>query len=233
MREELMINEIFHSIQGESTWAGVACTFIRLTGCHLRCGYCDTEYAFHEGRKMSLGEIMEKIHGFGCRVVEVTGGEPLLQKPVHSLMKQLCDERYTVLLETSGSLDIQSCDSRIIRIMDIKTPGSGEEKSNRWENFNHLNHNDEIKLVLTDMRDYQWSRQIIQQYNLVEKVKAVLLSAVNQVSPGKELAGAQGFSPRTLADRMLADQRAGLLPGKVRFQMQLHKLIWDPTARGV
>ena len=234
----LMINEIFHSIQGESTWAGLACTFVRLTGCHLRCGYCDTEYAFHEGERMTIDAILERVaahhpppHRGGSRggeaLVEITGGEPLLQPNVHALMARLCDLGYTVLLETSGACDIGVCDRRVIRIMDLKTPGSGEADRNDWANIDRLNQRDEVKLVLTDRADYDWARDVIGRYDLPGRVNAVLLSAVHEIAPGEELPGSRGLPLGTLAEWVLAD---GL---NVRIQTQLHKMIWDPTTRGV
>jgi len=229
MREMLRINEIFYSIQGESTWSGLPCVFVRLTGCHLRCGYCDTEYAFHEGTHRSLGEIVEQVRQIAphCRLAEMTGGEPLLQPNVHPLMARLCDLGYTVLLETSGACDITRCDPRVIRIMDLKTPGSGECGRNLWSNLDHLAPRDEVKFVLTGRDDYLWARDAIARYELPRRVNAVLLSAVHETPPGRELAGSTGLSLRELAEWVLADGLA------VRIQTQLHKLIWDPLTRGV
>lgn len=227
MNQTLKINEIFHSIQGESTWAGLPCTFIRLTGCHLRCHYCDTEYAFHEGRQMTLEAILAEVNRYGGTLVEVTGGEPLLQANVHPLMSRLCDGGRTVLIETSGACDISTCDPRVIRIMDLKTPGSGAMDRNLWNNIDHLRFRDEVKFVLTDRTDYEWSREVIARYDLPAKVHAVLMGAAAEMAPGREIAGMAGLSLRELAEWILADR----LP--VRLQMQLHKLIWDPMARGV
>ena len=227
----LKINEIFFSIQGESTWAGLPCVFVRLTGCHLRCGYCDTEYAFHEGQRRSIDDVIAEVERIApqCRLVEVTGGEPLLQKGVHELMSRLADAGYTVLIETSGACDISACDPRIIRIMDLKTPGSGECERNLWSNIAHLNRRDEVKFVLTGREDYEWARQEIAEHDLASRVNAVLMSAVHEVTPpaGSELAGCSGLGMRDLAEWVLADG----LP--VRLQTQLHKIIWDPQARGV
>lgn len=225
----LMINEIFYSIQGESTWAGLRCVFVRLMGCHLRCGYCDTEYAFYEGVKRSLDEIVAEVRriGGGCGLVEVTGGEPLLQPNVHPLMTRLCDLGYTVLLETSGACDISACDPRVVRIMDLKTPGSGECERNFWPNVEHLTRRDEVKFVLTSREDYEWACDVIRRHDLPGRVNAVLLSAVHEVPGGKELPGATGLSIRDLAEWVLRD---GL---NVRLQTQLHKLIWEPSTRGV
>ncbi|MEM9916206.1 MAG: 7-carboxy-7-deazaguanine synthase QueE [Planctomycetota bacterium] len=257
--QTLLINEIFYSVQGESTYAGLPCVFVRLRGCHLRCAYCDTEYAFHEGEKRSLTQIIEEVERCvtdydppsdgmeslvqyipnelatpdksisqtTCDLVEITGGEPLLQRNVHPLMTALCDAGKTVLIETSGACDISTCDPRVIRIMDLKTPGSGEAHRNLWANVDHLNERDEVKFVLTSRGDYDWMVQQLETHRLHERVKAVLVSAVNHVAPGKEIAGCLGLSITELAEWVLGDR----LP--VRVQTQLHKLIWDPMARGV
>ena len=227
--QKLRINEIFFSVQGESTWAGLPCVFIRLRGCHLRCNYCDTEYAFHEGEPWTIGRILDEVDRIAphCELIEVTGGEPLLQKQVHPLMTALCDAGKTVLIETSGACDISVCDPRVIRIMDLKTPGSGESHRNLWSNLEHLNDRDELKFVLTSREDYEWMRQTVREHRLHEKVKSVLVSAVHEVQPGLEIAGCPGLVLRDLVEWVLADG----LP--VRVQTQLHKLIWDPAARGV
>lgn len=227
MTATLKVNEVFHSIQGESTWAGLPCVFIRLTGCHLRCHYCDTEYAFHEGTKRTLDDLVTEALGFGTPLVEVTGGEPLLQPNVHPLMTRLCDAGKTVLLETSGACDIAPCDPRVIRIMDLKTPGSGESERNLWSNIDHLTRQDEVKFVLCDRADYDWARDVIQRHRLHERVRSILFSAVAPIRPGLEIAGTSGLPLRDLAEWVLADR----LP--VRLQTQLHKLIWDPLTRGV
>jgi len=227
MPQTLMINEIFHSIQGESTWAGSRCTFVRLTGCHLRCHYCDTEYAFHEGERITLEEIIGQVKKNGCDLVEVTGGEPLLQPGVHPLMTRLCDEGFTVLIETSGACDISKCDPRVIRIMDFKTPDSGEADRNLWDNVAYLNKRDELKFVLCSRNDYDWMKRVLNEHDLVAKVNAILVGAVHEMPAGKELPGCDGLSLRDLAEWLLEDR----LP--VRMQTQLHKLIWDPAARGV
>jgi len=225
----LMINEVFHSIQGESTWAGRPCVFVRLTGCHLRCDYCDTAYAFHEGSRRTVADVIDEVEsiGRGCRLVQVTGGEPLLQGDVHALMAQLCNRGCTVLVETSGSCDIRNCDPRVIRIMDLKTPGSGECERILWPNLDHLTERDEVKFVLADRADYEWSRDVIQRHGLTERTGAVLLSAVHQTPAGAELPGSTGLELQEVADWALAD---GL---NVVLQAQLHKLIWGPTVRGV
>lgn len=227
MTPTLMINEIFHSIQGESTWAGLRCVFVRLTGCHLRCVYCDTEYAFHEGKRRSLDDIVAEVQSHGCDLVEVTGGEPLLQPNVHPLMSRLCDIGKTVLLETSGACDIATCDPRVHRIVDLKTPGSGEVARNLWSNIDHLTDRDELKVVIGSRADYDWAREVILKHGLHERVRAVLLGAVHEMPRGLELAGCPGLPLRTLTDWVLTDR----LP--VRLQTQLHKLIWDPATRGV
>jgi len=225
----LLINEIFHSIQGESTWAGLPCAFVRLTGCHLRCAYCDTEYAFYEGKKWEVNAVLAEVErvGGGCRLVEVTGGEPLLQPDVYELMRRLCDAGKTVLVETDGACDISKCDARVIRIMDIKTPGSGEAERNRWENIEALTKRDEVKFVVCSREDYDWSREVIVKHRLHTRVNAVLMGAAAPMAATSEIAGAQGLPMRELAEWVLADH----LP--VRLQTQLHKLIWDPFARGV
>lgn len=225
----MRINEIFYSIQGESTWAGLPCVFIRLTGCHLRCAYCDTEYAFREGRRMSVDDVLAQAKSLGgdCELYELTGGEPLLQSNVHPLMSQLCEAGKTVLIETSGACDIAKCDPRVIRIMDIKTPGSGEADRNNWDNIAQLTLKDEVKFVLTSREDYVWMREMLHEHRLHERVRAVLVSAAAEMKPGLEIAGTPGLPLRDLAEWILADH----LP--VRLQTQLHKLIWDPMARGV
>ncbi len=228
----LKINEIFYSVQGESTFAGRPCVFVRLRGCHLRCHYCDTEYAFHEGGAMTIDAIMAEGQRLGgaCDLWEITGGEPLLQKHVHPLMTALCDQGKTVLIETSGACEISVCDPRVIRIMDLKTPGSGEADRNLWSNLDHLTPRDEVKFVLCDEADYRWAVEIIHQHRLTERVGAVLLSAAQQMPAGAEIAGVQGLVLADLADWFLRDF-AG--QSAVRMQTQLHKLIWHPTARGV
>jgi 7-carboxy-7-deazaguanine synthase len=223
----LMINEVFHSIQGESTWAGLPCIFIRLMGCHLRCHYCDTEYAFHEGRRRTVDDLVAEAQRIGTPLVEVTGGEPLLQPNVHPLMTALCDAGKTVLIETSGACDISACDPRVIRIMDIKTPGSGEADRNDWANIDRLNERDEVKLVICDRVDYEWASDVIRRYDLAARVRAVLVGAAAPMAAGREIAGVSGLPASDLAAWILADR----LP--VRMQTQLHKVIWDPMARGV
>ena len=216
MSERLRINEIFHSIQGESTWAGRPCVFVRLTGCNLRCVWCDTEYAFREGRQMPVAEIVERVRAYRCDLVEVTGGEPMLQKGIHALLAALLDAGLTVMLETSGERDLGRVDPRVIKIMDLKCPGSGESERNRWSNLDALTERDEVKFVVADRRDYEWARDAISSRRIVERVNAVL------ISPAFGL-----LEPQKLAEWILADR----LP--VRMQLQMHKHIWPPSMRGV
>ena len=213
---KLTVNEIYLSVQGESTWVGLPCVFVRLTFCDLRCTYCDTEYAFYEGNKMALEEIVEKVRSFGCPLVEVTGGEPLLQPNCVPLLQMLCEAGFTVLLETSGAHDIASVDPRVHRIMDLKTPSSGEEARNLYANIAHLTLHDELKFVVGSREDYEWAREKIRAHDLSTKVNAVLLSPVF----GK-------IAPSDMVAWMLEDK----LPA--RFQLQMHKFIWEPRARGV
>ncbi len=225
----LRVNEIFHSIQGESTRAGCPCVFVRLTGCHLRCSYCDTEYAFGEGANWTIDEIIDEVcslSGAGD-LVEITGGEPLLQRSVHTLISRLCDLGKTVLVETSGACDISACDRRAIRVMDLKTPASGECARNNMANIDYLTSRDEVKFVVADRVDYEWACSVIDRYALVSRCGAVLMSPVSEQPPGAEIAGCRGLEPQALAEWILAD---GL---EVRLQVQLHKVIWDPQTRGV
>jgi 7-carboxy-7-deazaguanine synthase len=212
----LTINEIYFSIQGESTWAGWPCVFVRLTFCDLRCNYCDTEYAFYEGKKQTLPEIVDAVKAFDCRLVEITGGEPLLQKNVLPLMTMLADAGQTVLLETSGAHDISAVDSRVHRIMDLKTPGSGECERNLFANIKYLTQRDEVKFVIGSREDYEWSREKVHHHNLVDRCGAVLFSPIF----GR-------IDPREIVEWILADNL------RVRFQLQMHKFIWSPTKRGV
>jgi 7-carboxy-7-deazaguanine synthase len=225
--DTLRINEIFFSVQGESTWAGSPCVFVRLTGCHLRCRYCDTEYAFREGETRPVDDVVGEVVGHPAGLVEITGGEPLLQPAVHGLISRLCDLGRTVLIETSGACDIGRCDPRAIRILDVKTPGSGEAHRTDWANLDRLTGRDEVKFVLLDRADYEWAREVIERHELAGRCRAVLMSPVFEQSPGREIAGAAGLPPDELAAWVLADG----LP--VRLQLQMHKLIWDPQMRGV
>lgn len=209
----LRITEIFASIQGESTRIGIPTVFVRLTGCPLRCSWCDTEYAFQGGVSRSIDEIIEEINAHGLRHVCVTGGEPLAQKTCADLLKALCDAPYSVSLETSGALDIGNVDDRVSRIMDLKAPGSGESQRNRWENVSLLTAKDEIKIVLADEVDYTWAKDRIAEYAL-DKRCTVLLSPVHDA-----------LAPATLAEWIVRDRL------NVRFQLQLHKIVWN-DARG-
>ena len=213
---QLTVNEIFLSVQGESTWAGLRCVFVRLTACDLRCTYCDTAYAFTEGNRRPLSKILEEALSYDCPLVEVTGGEPLLQPAVLPLMTALCDAGRTVLLETSGAHDISKVDVRVHRIMDLKTPGSGECARNLWSNLDHLTHRDEVKFVISSREDYEWAREQVRKHNLPRRVNAVLFSPVF----GK-------INPVEIVNWTLADKL------DVRFQLQMHKFIWEPTKRGV
>lgn len=215
-KKTLTINEIYHSIQGESTWAGQPCVFIRLTFCDLRCNYCDTEYAFYEGKKQTLKEIVDLVAKFQCPLVEITGGEPLLQKNVLPLLSALCDAGHIVMLETSGAHDISPVDQRVHRIMDLKTPGSGEVEKNLWSNIDHLTSRDEVKFVIGSREDYEWSREKVERFNLSKRCRAVLFSPIF----GR-------IDPRQIVEWILADKL------DVRFQLQMHKFIWTPTQRGV
>ena len=224
----LKINEIYLSVQGESSYAGLPCIFVRLTACDLRCSYCDTPYAFLEGESMDIQAIIDRVVSFECKLVEITGGEPLLQKNILPLMSGLCDRGFTVLLETSGAHDISVVDPRVVRIMDLKSPGSGEFAKNRYENIGHLQSKDEVKFVIGSREDYEWSRAIIEKYALDRKVKTILFSPVFR-HPGMmgQTTGHPGIDPKLVVEWLLEDQ----LP--VRFQLQLHKFIWPPEQRGV
>jgi len=211
----LVVNEIFHSIQGESAAAGLPCVFVRLTYCNIRCTWCDTEYAFYEGSPMTVGEIVRAVRGFGCNRVELTGGEPLFQEGVHDLMKRLCDEGFEVLLETGGSLDIGPVDQRVRRIVDFKCPSSGMQKKNLWKNAGLLTGRDEVKFVIGNRADYEWAKEKIGEHGIDRKCP-ILMS----VAFGK-------LEPVTLSEWILADRL------EVRFQLQMHKYIWHPEKRGV
>ena len=210
----LRVTEIFHSIQGESSHAGRPCAFVRLTGCNLRCRWCDSEYTFTGGEKMSIDAILDQVKSYGCNLVEVTGGEPLAQNESLEMIQRFCDEGFEVLIETSGSIDIMPVDRRATIILDIKCPGSGEVEKNRWENLQHLKPQDEIKFVIADRADYDWACKIIDERELNRWT--VLLSPVW----GE-------MDLKSLAEWMLADR----LPA--RLQTQLHKHIWGADVRGV
>lgn len=211
----LKINEIFHSIQGESRHAGRPCVFIRLTGCNLRCTWCDTAYAFEEGSDLTVAAVLERIAAYGTRYVLITGGEPLAQEGVHDLAGELCDGGYEVAIETGGSLDLSPLDRRVMVVMDLKCPGSGMSQKNRWENLDLLKPSDEVKFVVADRADYEWAREAVVRHHLGGRC-GVLFSPVHGV-----------LHPRPLAEWVLADR----LP--VRVQVQLHKYIWPPDLRGV
>jgi 7-carboxy-7-deazaguanine synthase len=267
MKDTLLVNEIFLSVQGESTFAGLPCVFVRLTGCNLRCSYCDTAYAFSEGSAMTLAHIEAQVESLagpylplsprgegacgsdernsGSRpeesmpstpplpLVELTGGEPLLQKNSIPLMKNFCDAGFTVLLETGGSLDIGAVDSRVRRIVDLKCPSSGEAGRNRWENIALLTPKDEVKFVIATQEDYAWAKTVLRDHRLASRC-VTLFSWAAPLTPGQaspllkpQPPGHTPISRRELAESVLADA----LP--VRFQAQLHKIIWPPDARGV
>lgn len=244
MSDQLAVNEIYLSLQGESTFAGLPCVFVRLTGCNLRCSYCDTAYAFTEGTRRSLTEIIAEIHRLAATyapaasaprlpLVELTGGEPLLQPNTLPLMRQLCDAGFTVLLETSGALDISPVDARVRRIMDLKCPSSGEVERNRWENLPHLKPSDEIKFVIGTVEDYAWAKAQITQHNLAAKCP-LLFSWVTPLQPHQQAkvlkpvpTGQTPIARLDLVQRIIADA----LP--VRFQLQMHKIVWAPDQRGV
>jgi len=211
----LKVNEIFYSIQGESTKAGLPCVFVRLTYCNLRCTYCDTEYAFYEGEDFSVDEIIGKVKSFHCNLVEITGGEPLLQPEVFDLMNRLCDEEFEVMLETGGSLSVEKVDKRVKTILDFKTPSSGMAKKNLFSNIELLKPSDEVKFVIGSREDYEWAKEILLEYKLPEKC-SILFSPIFDSLPASEI-----------AEWILHDK----LP--VRFQLQLHKFIWHPEQKGV
>jgi len=206
--ERLRINEIFHSLQGEADCVGFPTVFVRLTGCPLRCQYCDTEYAFHAGDWLELEAILERVRNFGASYVCVTGGEPLAQPNCLKLLARLCDAGYQVSLETSGALDVAAVDSRVSRVIDVKTPASNEASRNRIENFQHLTPRDQLKFVICSREDYDWSKAFLQEHRLGERCRILFSPSYNQLSP------------TLLAEWILADR----LP--VRFQMQLHKILW-------
>ncbi|MFN2432998.1 MAG: radical SAM protein [Gemmatimonadota bacterium] len=211
----MRVTEIYRSLQGESSFAGLPCAFVRLTGCNLRCSWCDSAFAFHGGDSLAVEEVLRRVGELGIPLVEVTGGEPLWQEGCLTLLRGLCDRGFTTLLETGGSLDVSRVDPRVHRIVDFKPPGSGMERRNLWSNVAHLTSRDEVKFVLSDRADYEWARTAIREHGLDRRAR-VLLSVVFGT-----------VAPREVVDWMLAD---GL---QARFQLQLHKLIWEPEARGV
>lgn len=260
MADTLVVNEIYLSLQGESTFAGLPCVFVRLTACNLRCSYCDTAYAFTEGRRQPLSEVLAEVHRLAAPfkslwsegstesrpttealaratgrlpLVELTGGEPLLQPGALPLMKALCDDGFTVLVETSGALDIAPVDPRVRRIMDLKCPSSGEVRRNRWENLPHLQATDEVKFVIGTVEDYEWAKRVLAEHGLAA-VCPLLFSWVAPLAPQQQDKSLQAVPPgqtplsrRELVERIIADA----LP--VRFQVQMHKVIWPPEQRGV
>ena len=211
----LKVNEIYHSIQGESSKSGLPCVFVRLTYCNLRCTYCDTEYAFYEGEDKSIEGIFIEIKKYNCNLVEVTGGEPLVQKESLDLMKRLCDEGFDVMLETGGSLSIKDIDERVMIVMDLKCPSSKMEKKNLYENINFLKPKAELKFVIGNREDYDWSKQIISRYDLHDKSE-ILFSVVFDE-----------LEPVSLVNWIIEDKL------DVRYQLQMHKYIWHPETKGV
>ncbi|HIE94710.1 MAG TPA: radical SAM protein [Acidobacteria bacterium] len=212
----LTVNEIFHSIQGESDQAGRPCVFVRLTACDLRCVWCDTPYAFHEGHKLEVEQVVAQVAAYGCDLVEITGGEPLLQEEVYDLMERLLASGVTVMLETGGHLSVTRVPAAVVKVMDVKCPGSGECDRNLWDNLSSLTARDQTKFVIADRADYEFAREVTLRHGLDQRCAAVLFSPVHGVLP-----------PVTLAEWVLADRLA------VRVQVQLHKYLWAPDARGV
>lgn len=211
----LKVNEIFYSIQGESTYSGLPCVFIRLTGCNLRCKYCDTQYAFEPGESLTLAEIQESVARYDCNLIEITGGEPLLQSPVVDLSKKFIEQGKTVLVETNGTQNIDHLPNQVIRIVDIKCPGSGESDKMDWDNIDRLRTNDNVKLVISHRKDFEWAISVVKKYNLLKKA-TVLFSPAYGV-----------LNPEILAGWLLK------LSLPIRLNLQLHKYIWHPYRRGV
>lgn len=213
---ELLVHEIYRSVQGESTFAGLPCVFVRLSVCDLRCGWCDTPHAFTKGERMARRAVLDRALAFDCPLVELTGGEPLLQPDVFTLMAELCDAGKTVLLETSGAHDIAAVDPRVRIILDLKCPDSGEEHRNHWPNLDVLKPADEIKFVIASRRDWEWAERVIREHRLDERFTCLVSAVFGRVKPVE------------LVEWLLASGLA-----RVRFQLQLHKYVWDPAARGV
>jgi len=211
----LVVHEIYRSLQGESTFAGLPCVFIRLTACHLRCVYCDTPHAFNQGDTMSLDDVVARTRALGDDLVEITGGEPLLQLEVYPLMSRLADAGKTVLLETSGAIDTSAVDPRVRVILDLKTPGSGEVEANDWSNIERLKPTGELKFVLCDRADFDWAVNVVREHRLTERCPVLFSAAYGQVNP--------------------TDLAAWILESRlpIRLQLQQHKILWDPKARGV
>jgi 7-carboxy-7-deazaguanine synthase len=217
MKDTLRITEIFHSIQGESTHAGRPCAFVRLTGCPMRCAWCDSEYTFTGGETLSFAQVFEQLEGFGCRLVEVTGGEPLAQKNAFEFIRRLCDKGYEVLIETGGYVSIAEVDPRAAIILDVKCPASGESERNHWENLSLLKpEKDEVKFVVANLADWRFAAEMIAEYELLQRAKAVLISPV--------------FGIKNLAEVAEAITASGL---PARLNLQMHKYIWGERARGV
>lgn len=210
----LAVHEIYRTIQGESSWVGVPCVMVRLTGCPLRCSWCDTTYAYDEGTLRSVDDVVAEALAFDLPLVEVTGGEPLSQRATLDLLRRLCDEGRTVLLETSGALDVSRVDERVHRIVDVKCPGSGMQERNRWQNLEILRPHDEVKFVIAGREDYEYARGIVQRYGLSERCGVLFGPVFGAVEP------------RDLVAWILEDRL------RVRFQLQLHKIVWDPNQRG-
>jgi 7-carboxy-7-deazaguanine synthase len=212
----MKICEIFHSIQGESTYAGLPCTFIRTSGCNLRCSYCDTKYAYENGKNIPIDEIVSIVEFYHCKLVEITGGEPILQKDeVNELAKILLDQGYEILLETNGSLNLENLNPRIVKIMDLKCPDSGMSEYINWDNIHYLNEHDQVKFVLSSRMDYEWARDVITTCAHLHKIEILLSTAFDLLNPADVV-------------KWMIDDRL-----KVRFQLQLHKYIWHPNTRGV
>jgi 7-carboxy-7-deazaguanine synthase len=211
----MKINEIYHSLQGESTFAGLPCTFVRLTYCNLRCSYCDSEFAFYEGSDYTVNQALAEIRRHGCTLVEITGGEPLLQDEVYPLMDRLLELGYTVLLETSGSADIGAVNPQVVKIMDLKCPSSGEVSKNLMSNLDKLQPQDEIKFVIGCREDYLWAKNVMAEYGLEEHFEVLFSTVFGKIAPCELVAW------------MLEDHL------RARFQLQLHKYVWEPNARGV
>ncbi len=211
----IKINEIYYSIQGESSKAGLPCVFVRLTYCNLRCSYCDTEYAFYEGAEKSIDEILEEVKKYKCNLVEVTGGEPLVQEESNELMKRLCDEGYEVMLETGGSLPTQDVDKRVKIILDLKCPSSKMMKKNLYSNIEYLKSTDEVKFVIGTREDYEWSKEQVARYELIDKCEVLFSVVFGELEPLQ------------LVNWIIEDNL------QVRFQLQMHKFIWEPETKSV
>jgi len=210
----MRITEIYQSIQGESSYAGLPCVFVRTTGCDLRCSWCDSEFTFTGGTRLSLDEIISRVEQYDCNLVELTGGEPMLQPEIYELATGLADRGHTVLIETGGHRDLSGLDPRVVRIMDLKCPASGECHRNLWSNLEHLRASDEVKFVIADRRDYEWARDQIREHHLEDRVKILLSTAFGRLKPDD------------VVRWMLEDKL------RARFQLQLHKYIWPPDERG-